>query len=368
MQTVTSPAPAGQNETPALPDFGFATPHRRAFASWPAQGRPPGYYRLPLPPEALEFYREQGFLVVEDCLGPVEVAELRAETVSICRGDRGAYGGLTPTAPGESDDDVLKRYLCIHFPHKISDAMRGYVAHAAYREVLTGLIGPNVKCMQSMLFIKASGKPGQAWHQDEFFIPTRDRSLTGGWVAMDDATVENGCLWIHPGSHKTGILWPQRSNSEAVRDDRFDCTGIAHSFPWRDEDSVPVEVKAGSIVFFNGYLLHRSLPNYSTNAFRRVLVNHYMSAESLLPWRLPRENESMATCDDRDILMIAGTDPYAWKPVESRHAAFVRRSGEGGCVDSNTRIPGAQPEPADPPAMGGAMGGASMGGSDARMG
>ena len=75
--------------------------------------------------------------------------------------------------------EVLRRYLCIHFPHKISPAMHDVLAHPALVEVLTRIIGPNVKCMQSMLFIKASGKPGQAWHQDEFFIPTRDRSLMG---------------------------------------------------------------------------------------------------------------------------------------------------------------------------------------------
>ena len=64
------------------------------------------------------------------------------------------------------------------------------------------MIGPNVKAMQSMLFIKAEGKPGQAWHQDEYYIPTRDRSLTAAWIALDDATVENGCLWVLPGSHR----------------------------------------------------------------------------------------------------------------------------------------------------------------------
>lgn len=361
MGKMTESTPLCQTESNPLPDFGFQTRHRAPFASWPTAGRPPGYYRLPLPAEAIGFYREQGFLVVEDCLNPDEVAELRSETVAICRGERDGHGGpAAAAASGDTDDEVLKRYLCIHFPHKISEVMRRYVAHPAYQQVLTGIIGPNVKCMQSMLFIKASGKPGQAWHQDEFFIPTRDRSLAGGWVALDDATVENGCLWIHPGSHKRGIMWPQKSNRDSVRDERFDCTGIAHSFPWRDEDSVPVEVKAGSIVFFNGYLLHRSLPNYAKAAYRRVLVNHYMSAESLLPWRLPIEGESMATCDDRDILMIAGTDPYAWKPIVNRHTAHVRPSGEGGCVDSNARHPAPDTAPA--------MGGASMGGSVARMG
>src|SRR5208282_5233255 len=115
------------------------------------------------------------FLVVENCISPEGIAELRNETTQVCRGERGAYGGIVEAQPNETDDDILRRYLCIHFPHKISETMKGYVAHPSYVDVLTRIIGPNVKCMQSMLFIKASGKPGQAWHQHEFFIPTRDR-------------------------------------------------------------------------------------------------------------------------------------------------------------------------------------------------
>jgi ectoine hydroxylase-related dioxygenase (phytanoyl-CoA dioxygenase family) len=328
----------------------------KPFSSWPKTGRPAGYYSLPLPAEAADFYKENGFLVVENCISPEGVAELREETTAVCRGERGALNGITGTTAEETDADVLKRYLCIHFPHKVSETMRGYVAHPAYVDVLTRIIGPNVKCMQSMLFIKASGKPGQAWHQDEYFIPTRDRSLTGGWLAMDDATVENGCLWILPGSHWRGIIYPNRGHE----DRRFDCAGEAYEFPFKDEDAVPVEVKAGSIVFFNGYLLHRSLPNYAKSGYRRVLVNHYMSAESLLPWKLPRENESMGTADARDILMIAGKDPYQWKGTEELHGVWVRPSGEGGCVSSAVKTPKAT-EAADAP-MGGQMGGGEMGG------
>jgi phytanoyl-CoA hydroxylase len=316
--------------TPPAPKF------TKPFSSWPASGRPPGYYSLPLPEEATAFYRENGFLVIENCASAKEIAELQAETTAVCRGERGAFGGIIEATGSETDDEVLRRYLCIHFPHKISETMKKFVAHPAYTDVLTSIIGPNVKCMQSMLFIKASGKPGQAWHQDEFYIPTRDVSLTGGWLAMDDATVENGCLWILPGSHRRKVLYPQKANED---DRRFDCAGISYQFPYRDEDSVPVEVKAGSIVFFNGYLLHRSLPNHAKSGYRRVLVNHYMSAESFLPWGLPREShkESMATADQRDILMIAGEDPYAWKGTEELHQVWVRPSGEGGCIDSNSK-------------------------------
>jgi ectoine hydroxylase-related dioxygenase (phytanoyl-CoA dioxygenase family) len=245
----------------------------------------------------------------------------------------GEIRGVTVAEPDERDEEVLRRYLCIHFPHKLSPVMKKYLAQPTMVDVLTQIIGPNVKCMQSMLFIKAAGKPGQAWHQDEYFIPTRDRSLAGGWIALDDATVENGCLWVIPGSHKQGIIWPQRQHE----DRRFDCTGEAIYFPYTDDEAIPVEVPAGAIVFFNGYLLHRSLPNRANRGFRRVLVNHYCSAESLLPWRLPPEGTHMAIADYRDVEIIAGRDPYAWKGYDNLAKPHVRPSGEGGCSKDGKR-------------------------------
>lgn len=278
--------------------------------------------------EQVAFYRENGYLVVEGAMSMAEVEELRRETVSICRGERGELRrGYTHT-PDETDDEVISKYLCIHFPHKVSDIMLNYLAHPVIVDVLTKVIGPNVKCMQSMLFIKSAGKPGQAWHQDEDYIPTRDRSLTGAWMALDDATVENGTLWLLPGSHKPGVLWPQANQN----DERFDCTDESYGFPYKEEDAIPVNVKAGAIVFFNGYLLHRSLPNYAKTGYRRVLVNHYMSAESLLPWMGFSEGMRIATADHRDIVMIAGKDPYAYKGIEDKMRPSVRPTKQGGCV------------------------------------
>lgn len=275
-----------------------------------------------------EFWAENGYWVAENALTTDEVQELLNEAISIFRGEHGTdIGNYTPPPPEETDVEMLRRYLCIHFPHKISDVIHQYLAHPKIVDVLTQVIGPNVKCMQSMLFIKSGGKPGQAWHQDEDFIPTRDRSLTGAWMALDDATVENGCLWVIPGSHKYGLLWPM----EVQNDPRFDCSAESGGFPFKNEDAIPVEVPAGSVVFFNGYLLHRSLPNYTKDKFRRALVNHYMSAESLLPWHRPEEGQGMALADYRDIVMVAGSDPYAYKGTKTIRTPHLRRDGNGGC-------------------------------------
>lgn len=277
--------------------------------------------------ESIARFDEFGYVVLRDALSPAEVAELRADGARLCRGEHGPIKGVTAADPDESDVDVMRRYLCIHHPHKLSDIMMQSLFQPTIVEGLKQIIGPNIKAMQSMLFMKSEGKPGQAWHQDEFFIPTRDRSLTASWIALDDATVENGCLWILPGSHKRGVIYPDREHD----DERFDCTVELFDFPYKDEDAVPVELTTGSVVLFNGYLLHRSLPNSGKNGFRRALANHYMSAQSLLPWGDSAKKVHTAKADYRDVVLISGTDPYAYKGTENLARAGVRHDREGGC-------------------------------------
>ena len=178
--------------------------------------------------------------------------------------------------------------------------------------------------MQSMLFLKPPGFPGQAWHQDERFIATRDRSLVGVWIALDDATLDNGCLRVIPGSHKMGQLWPTRPHTET---EEFDASDESYGFNSDDEEIV--ELKAGSAVFFNGYLLHRSLRNLSDTS-RRALVHHYMNAWSNLPWQIGADRlVDAATHDHRMIVPVAGDDPYPERGIEvSPNEVFLRPWGD----------------------------------------
>ncbi|MCU0316442.1 MAG: phytanoyl-CoA dioxygenase family protein, partial [Fimbriimonadaceae bacterium] len=122
---------------------------------------------------------------------------------------------------------------------------------------------------------------------------------------------------------------------------KFDCSHESYDFPYTDEMAVPVEVTKGSLVVFNGYLLHRSLPNVAKGGFRRALVNHYMSAESLLPWywtgNVPSSGQ-VATWDSRDVILVCGEDPYGYKGVENVYESHIRPSGEGGCGPSATGL------------------------------
>jgi ectoine hydroxylase-related dioxygenase (phytanoyl-CoA dioxygenase family) len=266
--------------------------------------------------EQVAFFVENGFLVLPGLISPQEIEELKRDTVALARGQYQCEG-IKPMPAEYSDQQVLENILCIHQPHYVSPLMEKYVRHEKICGALSQITAAHlahwdgsVKCMQSMLFVKPPGFQGQAWHQDEIYIPTRDRSLIGAWIAMDDATIENGCLWVVPGSHKMGYLYPQRAHGN---DDEFDFSPESYGFD--ESEEVPVEVQAGAVVFFNGYLLHRSRKNRS-EIYRRVLVNHYMNAWSHLPWQV-REGESVATADRRNIVPVAGVDPYAWKGIEN---------------------------------------------------
>ena len=270
-------------------------------------------------------YLRDGFLAVEGLVTGAELDELKRDVVRVARGDYAA-DGLDPVPADAGDAEVLNTVLCIHQPHHVSPVILDFVRHERICGVLAQITAAHlpcwdgsVKCMQSMYFVKPPGFQGQAWHQDEIYIPTRDRSLVGAWIAVDDATVENGCLWVLPGSHRNGYLYPQRDHGNR---DEFDNSPESYGFDECAEQ--PVEVKAGTVVFFNGYLLHRSRRNRGS-AYRRVLVNHYMNAWSLLPWP-PKEHERPANADHRAVEPVAGVDPYAWKGYEEPpRRVYLRR-------------------------------------------
>ncbi len=266
----------------------------------------------PVPKEQVAFFVNKGYLAMPGLVTMDEVEEIRRDAAHIARGGYPCES-LQPMPPETTDEEALRNILCIHQPHYISPVIEKYVRHRQICGALSQITAAHlpfwdgsVKCMQSMLFVKPPGFQGQAWHQDEIYIPTRDRSLIGAWIALDHATIENGCLWVIPGSHRKGYLYQQRDHGNP---DEFDFAQESYGFDEKAE--IAIEVAAGTVVFFNGYLLHRSFKNRS-QVYRRVLVSHYMNAWSLLPWSL-EIGERPAVADRRAIIAVAGIDPYAWK-------------------------------------------------------
>ena len=119
--------------------------------------------------ELYKNYKDDGFVVIPNLFDESKINELLVETLWLCR-EEGGKLAKTHLLTNESrqppsleelvDDDLLSCFLALHFPHKMSPLFRSMLAAPELVPFFVGLIGPNVKCMQSMLFVKKSGKPG----------------------------------------------------------------------------------------------------------------------------------------------------------------------------------------------------------------
>ena len=112
---------------------------------------------------------------------------------------------------------------------------------------------------QSMYIFKQPGIGGEVrWHQDATFFETTPISVTTFWFALEDATIDNGCLWVQPGGHRGPMRERFVRNGDEIRMEKLDDT------PWPDDSvAVPLEATAGSLVCFHGLLPHYSAPNRS---------------------------------------------------------------------------------------------------------
>jgi phytanoyl-CoA hydroxylase len=124
-----------------------------------------------------------------------------------------------------------------------------------------GFVEPRL--MQSMLIFKQPRIGGEVlWHQDASFLATEPQSVVGFWFALEDATLENGCLWVAPGGHR-GPLRERYGR----RDDGTLAMEALDATPWPSGNATrPLEVSAGSLVVFDGLLPHASAPNRSASS------------------------------------------------------------------------------------------------------
>jgi phytanoyl-CoA hydroxylase len=110
-----------------------------------------------------------------------------------------------------------------------------------------------------MYIFKQPGIGGEVrWHQDATFFDTTPISVTTFWFALEDATIDNGCLWVEPGGHRGPLRERFVRDGDDIRMEKLDTT------PWPDDGvAVALECKAGSLVCFHGLLPHYSAPNRS---------------------------------------------------------------------------------------------------------
>jgi phytanoyl-CoA hydroxylase len=145
-----------------------------------------------------------------------------------------------------------------------------------------GLHDPLV--LQSMYIFKQPAIGGEVGcHQDATFLYTDPITVTGFWFAIEDATLENGCLWAAPGAHRTGLRERFRRAGAMTDDDGTEFEVLDPTpLPVPPEDLVPLEVPAGTMVVLDGQLPHWSDANRSGHS-RHAYTVHCISASAEYP-------------------------------------------------------------------------------------
>lgn len=220
-------------------------------------------------------FQRDGYLVTEDLVRREVIHSLRNRITEIGMGRMPDYPlvdiEFEPAQTGNTSSAVVRKInRCAE-----NDAI--FMAAASddnILDVVETLIGSDIKLFGSQCFMKPPGGIEKPYHQDSAYFTIEPLALVTCWIALDDVTVENGCMWVIPGSH-LGVLhdhsqpWDIGGRVDMqVPDEKIDLGR-----------ETPITLRAGSCSFHHSMLLHRSGPNL-TDGHRRGLAIHYMSSRS----------------------------------------------------------------------------------------
>ena len=224
----------------------------------------------------IDLFNDQGFLPREGLLSALEVKALHMRLEDI--GNEvvefpGEYVQIEPMVKnGEIAEDAVRfnNVRKIWNLTKYDELFKEFARHPAILDVVHSLIGPNLKIYVDQTLCKppkiGSPKPP---HQDSAYWTNIDPpNLVICWMALDDATEENGCMRFIPGSHKLGVIEHKHLEDFRVEDEKIDYS-----------NEVCVPLKAGGCSFHHSLAMHRTDANSSPD--RRIgLTVAYMDAES----------------------------------------------------------------------------------------
>ena len=170
-----------------------------------------------------------------------------------------------------------------HAQHDLDDEFRRFSYHPRLAEVAADLGLVDLLALQSMYIFKQPLIGGEVGcHQDATFLHTEPSTVTGFWFAIEDATIDNGCMWAEPGGHRGPLRQLfRRDGRDGMRFDELDPTPLPAPPPTGNR-LVPIEVEAGTMVVLHGLLPHWSGINRSPVS-RHAYSLHCISAAAGYP-------------------------------------------------------------------------------------
>jgi phytanoyl-CoA hydroxylase len=153
-----------------------------------------------------------------------------------------------------------------HAQHDLDPVYDAFSRTDTLAEIVDDLGVADPRLLQSMHIFKQPRIGGEvSCHQDATFLWTEPDSVVGLWFALEDATLDNGCLWAEPGGHRgplrSRFVRAGETDADGTRFEPLDTTPLPE--PGEDGPLVPLEVAAGTLVVLHGRLPHWSGPNRS---------------------------------------------------------------------------------------------------------
>ncbi len=211
--------------------------------------------------EQIEFYFDQGYLLIEAVLTPEELLKMQEITYDLIDKSRTVTKSNDQYDLDKGHSAETPKLTRVKLPHKQHPFFWEVLKKSRMTDVLRQLLGENVLLQTSKLNAKAPGGGAAVeWHQDWAFYPHTNDDMLAFGVLLEDVSLENGPLQVIPGSHKGPIL---SHNSDLG----VFCGAVHPEDPeFHLDQAVTLTGRAGSMSIHHARTLHGSAPNISDRA------------------------------------------------------------------------------------------------------
>lgn len=255
-----------------------------------------GHARREIGAEDVAFYRENGYLVVEDVLDAAALQTLRGAVAQMLEGARGLTGNTDVFDLEDSHTPAAPRVRRLKQPHRNHPAFGALIRSEPILRLLRPLLGDSIRLQTSKLNLKAAGYGAPVeWHQDWAYYPCTNQDVLALGVLLDDFTEDNGAMMVVPGSHTGPIL-------DHHFDGRF-CGAIDPATSGYDFGrAIKLLAPAGSVTLHHARTVHGSAPNLS-GASRNFVLYECLAADA---WPLAGTFAPFTDLAEFDSRMLCG--------------------------------------------------------------
>jgi len=241
-----------------------------------------------LTPEQAESWMKQGYFILRGVVDQATCDDMTRRAIEIFTRAEQSGTGITghhvgedgaiaveeaaKVDSGESADMRMSKLFNLHR----TEPFLSFAKHPVIRSIMHAILGPRVSCFNSQYIFKNPGVWGQPWHQDSLYYVFDRMPQVGVWLATSRATIENGCLFVAPGSHNEPV-------HPVVPDARPGSNlGYLEVVDYDFSNAEPVLMEAGDVLIFHSFLMHMSNDN-SSNERRSALVYNYAHSDTQVP-------------------------------------------------------------------------------------